>query len=956
MSDFLSRDEILAGLPAKRARTLLYLIENRTAHMVAQSRQATEEFLTQETAAERDLAFMEAFALGREPPLRPTIQDLERYAPRWTHLVPSNARLRAAIAHTLGDKYTFTYQAVPNIRAALGLDDPAVQQAYQRLYRQPVASIFASRIRWQDRLRWASKALAEWLEALPPFWIAFALTLTRTVGAAILALPIAAAKVGPLVGIGLLILLGLVNVLTIVSYAEASARSGTVRYRRHFFGRMVGDYLGRDGFLAYTSIIVTRLVLGLLIHYVGFSTVLADATSIPAEIWAVALLLVSLYYVRRRSFSATVASALLVGLTNIGLILVLSLVALPYVQLSHLTRTPFLETETIDPSTWRLIFGVILLAYAGHGSVNNGARVVLQRDPSMRSLIWGTVAAQLGTIGLYCVWVLAVNGSIDATVLDSQSGTALAPLAARIGPIVHVLGTAFAVLSLGMKSIYKSLAISGLTQKRLPSQYHLTAVLPRRRGTLLGHQRGQASGGPLIGLTYLGLDRDQARIRLDVQWEDKTHRREQNLPLRSRPIDQLDWLPDLHQRGIQLSLEILEAGRESVRLRVHTSLILTYKGEWDPTGLAMADILTLPDDLRQIVNWMMRQREVSLDDLIAHTGQKPQQVQAILKTLLDKGFVRQIDRAGETCYSTRLAPKRGGQLSEEIWQALQPDSERSPQNDPELPQVRFHPLVQRVWSALLNKRGRFILSTIPVLAICLLAEVLLFTGKESFAKLLGFLGIITAPLIAGIFPILLLVASRRKSEYNPDIVYRFLGHPLLVATIYTLFLASIFLHGLVIWQEPIRRLSALAIGLITLGLTLAMIYRGSFGSRLVIELEQKDTKPALYVTRSGRPGTVDVRIEGPGGQRHQQTVTGKVVLPSEPRHAILHPTIKQAQELKVWANKITPDGGFESLAAMLEVHHGPDERQFDLQLSDGQVLLPLTNDSCWLKLSLPQET
>ncbi|MBC8248187.1 MAG: hypothetical protein H8E90_00785 [Anaerolineales bacterium] len=68
--ELFTREEIMAGLPARRASTLLFLIESRTAHLVAQSRQAMERFLTEEAAEERDLAFLEAFALGRDPPLR----------------------------------------------------------------------------------------------------------------------------------------------------------------------------------------------------------------------------------------------------------------------------------------------------------------------------------------------------------------------------------------------------------------------------------------------------------------------------------------------------------------------------------------------------------------------------------------------------------------------------------------------------------------------------------------------------------------------------------------------------------------------------------------------------------------------------------------------------------------------------------------------------------------------
>jgi hypothetical protein len=50
--------------------------------------------------------------------------------------------------------------------------------------------------------------------------------------------------------------------------------------------------------------------------------------------------------------------------------------------------------------------------------------------------------------------------------------------------------------------------------------------------------------------------------------------------------------------------------------------------------------------------------------------------------------------------------------------------------------------------------------------------------------LLSFLGIIVVSLVAGIFPLLLLIASRRKGDYVPRTVYRPLGHPVLLGGLY----------------------------------------------------------------------------------------------------------------------------------------------------------------------------
>ncbi|HEX6554917.1 MAG TPA: hypothetical protein VF026_19270 [Ktedonobacteraceae bacterium] len=80
--ELFTSSEVLGGFPAKRARLLLFQIESRTAYLMMQSRRTVDLYLTEEIAEQQDLAFFEALAQGREPPVRPTMRDLERYAPR----------------------------------------------------------------------------------------------------------------------------------------------------------------------------------------------------------------------------------------------------------------------------------------------------------------------------------------------------------------------------------------------------------------------------------------------------------------------------------------------------------------------------------------------------------------------------------------------------------------------------------------------------------------------------------------------------------------------------------------------------------------------------------------------------------------------------------------------------------------------------------------------------------
>src|SRR5919201_2635179 len=155
--DLLSRHEVLAGLGGRRARqasTLLFLIEARTVHASARAEQLAEVFPTEASASELDQAYFQAIAQSRELARRPSIQEIERFASAWADLVPPDATLRASVAQLLGERYAFTAQAVPRLRAALGLDLAPVQQAYLRRYRQPLATIYAPRVAPGARLRW----------------------------------------------------------------------------------------------------------------------------------------------------------------------------------------------------------------------------------------------------------------------------------------------------------------------------------------------------------------------------------------------------------------------------------------------------------------------------------------------------------------------------------------------------------------------------------------------------------------------------------------------------------------------------------------------------------------------------------------------------------------------------------------------------------------------------------
>jgi amino acid permease len=711
-SDFVSRDELLGGLPARRASTLLFAIESRTAHLVAHSRRAMARYLTERTGEEQERAFLDALAQGRDLPLRPTIQDLERYAPEWAALVPNDAALRAAVARMIGERYRLPRQLVPGIRAALGLEAPEVGAAFERLHRQSQDSMYASELPLGERTRWVRSRAAHWLETLPPFWTAFALTLTETVGAGILALPIAVADIGPIGGLVVILVIGLVNLLTIAAMTEAVARNGNVRYGRAYFGRIVGDYLGRPGIVMVTPALLLLFALTLFAYYVGFSSTLANATDVPPEVWAALMFLTGLVFLRRKSLDATVASALVVGATTIGLVLLLSLLALPHVSSANLRHStvPFVSGEPFDASLFRLVFGVVLGAYFGHTSAGNCAAVILHRDPSARSFIRGSAAALAATLALYSVWVFCVNGAVSPEALAGERGTALEPLADVAGSSVLILGSAFAVLAMGMASIHMSLGLF-----------------------------------------------NQVR----------------------------EWLPN------------------------------------PPTAS--------------------------------------------------------------------------------------------------------------------RQERQFLFGILPVAIIFLAVEALLLSDRASFTDAYGFVNALCVPVLAGIFPMLMVTAARRKGDCRIGPVWRLVGHPVTVAILTLLFFAALVLHGVVIWESPLLRIAALLTAAVAGAVAAIAWRRGAFRTRRVVELRvdpDPAAPPVVNVVELGRSVPADVRFR----KGEYAGLVGNGGFP--PTQIDLPPS--RARELKIWAHRVTPEGHSKRLRATLTILNGHPVTEFDLGALGGLVVVPNT--------------
>lgn len=966
-----NREDVFGGMPARRARTLLFLIESRSARLTWEAKQAMTLVRSEQATADGELAFISAFSEGQAPPLKPSIQDLERWAGQWSALVPAEPRTRAALAHVLGAKYSFTRRAVPGITAALGLDESVVQEAFLRQYGAPIASIYHTRLAGLERLRWVWTTLARRLESLPAFWTSFALTVTETVGAGTLALPIALAGIGPLPGILLMIVFGLVNVGTIIAESEAAARSGTVRYGSGFMGRMVRDYLGDFASLVLTVAVAVLCALALLAFYIGFAAAMAGFTGLPQPVWLIGLFLVGLYLLRRESLNATVGAALVVGAVNLGIILVLSLLAFARIDPANLlyVNVPFVNGRPFDPSLLALIFGVILAAFFGHLSVNNCARVVLRRDASARSLIGGAAAAQIAAIAIYSIWVLAVAGAVPPETLQAEKGTALGPVAAVIGPVAVVLSSVYVVLALAMSSLHMSLGLFNLVRERLPTQASVSIRLPLREGRLILSPRpairdlfraGRQSDR--LALTYLGLEDGWAqarpRVRLDLSLGGRIHVLE--ITLEGAVWDEsalAGLLPDLDPREIRLRLEVVEAGLAGIEMRVASPMVMRYEGQRESAGTDLAALQELADEERGVWLWLSQQPQpADLAEIAAGIEADEQAAQGWVESLVERRLVSESLADGQLRYQVRFAARRRRSIPE----ALLSEEARPPAKARHRPGNPGKPSQQAFW-ARLDARSRYWICTLPVVATFMLTEYLLITGRASFSGAFSLIGTLVVPLLGGFFPVLLLVAGRRKGDVVPGVAPRLVGQPLVVVLIYLLYLAGLLLYGLVIWQEPWQRLAALAVAILGAALPVVLARRGAFRRRAVIEVRaggDRKQQGAFAVSAAGKPQPVAVQLHYDRLDERCQAASGEISNFAALRTASFAWLPGAAEmsagirDVKVWTHALSDDGADQPLPASAELRCGEALTTCDLGSLDGQVVLPLSGADFAVRIGL----
>ncbi|MBT3817470.1 MAG: hypothetical protein HOE80_02615 [Candidatus Magasanikbacteria bacterium] len=259
-------------------------------------------------------------------------------------------------------------------------------------------------------------------------WQAVALIVSGTIGAGVLGIPYAVAKVGLIPGIIYIIVLGLLmmglNLLLadITNYTTKNAQ----------LTGLAEKYLGKKAKWLMTVLFYSTLVGAQVIYLIGEGDALTAMLGGSPFLWSIVFFSVTTFII-------------LLGLKGIKTIeFVLMFCILFVVLLIAGWAAPYMSTESlgfINMSAILFPYGVILFAFHGTNAIPE-ARLLLKNKPKLfRKSVILAAAIVIITYTLFACIVVSVTGVHTTEIATIGLGE-------KIGPIMILFGNIFAVLAM----------------------------------------------------------------------------------------------------------------------------------------------------------------------------------------------------------------------------------------------------------------------------------------------------------------------------------------------------------------------------------------------------------------------------------------------------------------------------------------------------------------------------
>ena len=229
---------------------------------------------------------------------------------------------------------------------------------------------------------------------------------------------------------------------------------------------------------------------------------------------------------------------------------------------------------------------------------------------------------------------------------------------------------------------------------------------------------------------------------------------------------------------------------------------------------------------------------------------------------------------------------------------------------------------------------------VPLIAVFALVQWLLLTGRESFTGALSLIGTVTAPVLAGVVPVLLIAAARHRGDYVPTVVAPGMGRPVVRGGVYAIFLAAVVAHGAVIWQAPAARVAALGTAAVLVVVTCWTARAGAFVPCATVEVrrDRELGRVRVRLTDTGRPGRTTAQIEQ-GGDTRRLVLDGGLNLPEGTSTVAIDLAGLDARELQVWSHEVDATGTSAAQAADALLSRADGDVALDL--AEGRVTVAL---------------
>jgi len=560
-------------------------------------------------------------------------------------------------------------------------------------------------------------------------WPVFVVVFAGTIGAGILALPIVMAPFGPIWGVAIMLVLGLLLSITIGIFGGALARSASIYSGQTQMAVLIKGKLGpvAANFASGSSIALIALLIP--IYLVGFADTFSGLINLPR--WLIALVVGIPATVFAAANFRTILVRLAIVTVPVTLISIFLLIFLLGIEVKSDLVFSGLDQGASLPAALALTLGVSFTTLFGHYSLSGNAPSSLKADPTGRGLIRGAVAAILLGTFVNAAWIFVALGSVPGSEWSSSKGTGAALAVEAGGTSAEVLMAIFVLFAMGAQILLFSFTLRYLVLERLPRFESFRVDLVG--GRVMEAQLNDPNALPVfLSIALNAKGEVVARVR-----QGRTSATEliQDQGWNSTGLVAQVATPS-KKRWLAVDVEHLATG---IALNIETTVPVAVVSQ--PVR-GVFEVLESSDSDREIIRTLARQPVHSSE--IAAVFRDRVNVGEELESLEANGLV-ELDQDGNwrVTFGRRSS---AGSIAESLLEA--PVGETEP----------------RLKASIFSSPKVHTMITVAMLSLCVGVSLLMLVSPLSFSDLISFVGVLSIVYLAGVLNTMLGISSRRTAE------------------------------------------------------------------------------------------------------------------------------------------------------------------------------------------------